>query len=271
MFKKNKYTEWYYKIISNPDNKGYTEKHHIIPRCIGGDNSNENLVKLSARQHFVCHLLLTKMSDIPLFRGKLNYALRCMLMELTIDGQRYRPKSSRIFEKCRKAHKGIPKSESMKQKLSLATSGIKRSPRTEETKQKISIAQRGKIIQLNTREKISKSLIGKDTWMKGKHHSDESKLLMSKSQLGHNRMKGRKFTKAQILSNKLGQLKRIYTIQCPLGNIFKISDLKLFCETYNLPYGRLSKIDNINRIIKLDKRMKFPNAVGWCVVSIDLK
>lgn len=39
---------------------GYTEIHHIIPRCVGGDDSKDNLVKLSAREHFICHILLTK-------------------------------------------------------------------------------------------------------------------------------------------------------------------------------------------------------------------
>lgn len=40
---------------------GYTEKHHIIPKSIGGSDLKENLVCLSAREHFVCHYLLTKM------------------------------------------------------------------------------------------------------------------------------------------------------------------------------------------------------------------
>lgn len=36
----------------------YTEMHHIIPRCMGGDNSNANLVRLTAKEHFVAHHLL---------------------------------------------------------------------------------------------------------------------------------------------------------------------------------------------------------------------
>ena len=38
--------------------EGYKEKHHIIPKCLGGNNSKENLVELTAREHFLCHLLL---------------------------------------------------------------------------------------------------------------------------------------------------------------------------------------------------------------------
>ncbi len=38
----------------------YVEKHHIIPRCIGGTNTKENLVTLPAKAHYIAHLLLTK-------------------------------------------------------------------------------------------------------------------------------------------------------------------------------------------------------------------
>lgn len=62
-----KYTKWYYNIINNckatPPKDCYTEIHHIKPKSIGGCNTTENLVKLTAKQHFVCHLLLTKMFE----------------------------------------------------------------------------------------------------------------------------------------------------------------------------------------------------------------
>lgn len=40
--------------------EGYTESHHIIPKCMGGTDNKSNLVKLSAREHFVAHQLLYK-------------------------------------------------------------------------------------------------------------------------------------------------------------------------------------------------------------------
>jgi hypothetical protein len=70
IFIDNKYTKWYHAIVQNanlrtlPDGT-YVESHHIIPRSLGGNNSKENLVKLTAREHFVCHLLLTKMVTGP--------------------------------------------------------------------------------------------------------------------------------------------------------------------------------------------------------------
>lgn len=38
----------------------YFENHHIIPRCLGGSDSSDNLVLLTAKEHFICHHLLTK-------------------------------------------------------------------------------------------------------------------------------------------------------------------------------------------------------------------
>ena len=38
----------------------YTENHHIIPKCVGGNNKKNNLVKLSYREHFLAHWLLCK-------------------------------------------------------------------------------------------------------------------------------------------------------------------------------------------------------------------
>lgn len=40
---------------------GYTEMHHIIPRCLGGTDEGSNLVRMTAREHFVAHELLVKM------------------------------------------------------------------------------------------------------------------------------------------------------------------------------------------------------------------
>lgn len=38
----------------------YTERHHILPKCLGGSNHPDNLVYLSARAHYIAHLLLRK-------------------------------------------------------------------------------------------------------------------------------------------------------------------------------------------------------------------
>jgi hypothetical protein len=66
LFIDNKYTHTYYKIIERSKSRiipYYTEKHHIIPKSLGGSNKKDNLALLTAREHFICHLLLTKMTS----------------------------------------------------------------------------------------------------------------------------------------------------------------------------------------------------------------
>lgn len=99
-----KYTKWYYNIVSSnkirPPNLRYTETHHIIPRCLGGSDDESNLVKLTAKQHFICHLLLTKMFIPNTYEHfKMLHAF-CMMDRGTCNAkmQRY---TSRIHEKQR--------------------------------------------------------------------------------------------------------------------------------------------------------------------------
>lgn len=57
---------------------GYTENHHIIPKCIGGSDDKDNLVELSAREHFVAHLLLAKIYPD-------NFGLASAMIYMAID------------------------------------------------------------------------------------------------------------------------------------------------------------------------------------------
>lgn len=68
MFMQNKYHKLYFYIINRAKSRKLLpntkiEKHHIIPRSLGGNNNPENLVKLSAREHFICHRLLPKFTE----------------------------------------------------------------------------------------------------------------------------------------------------------------------------------------------------------------
>lgn len=59
----NKYKTWHDNIIVKAKNRTltcYTEKHHIIPKCLGGSNNQDNLVRLTAKEHFIVHMLLCK-------------------------------------------------------------------------------------------------------------------------------------------------------------------------------------------------------------------
>lgn len=61
----DKYKQFILDILINrgrfaiPDGE-YKERHHIIPKCMGGSDDEENLVYLYAREHIVAHKILTE-------------------------------------------------------------------------------------------------------------------------------------------------------------------------------------------------------------------
>ncbi len=158
LFIDNKYTRWYYSIITNAQTRSlpldvYTEKHHVIPKSLGGNNLKSNLVALTAKEHFICHLLLPKMLTGD-NKSKMVYALYC-ITHVRNKGQttRHIP-TSRLFNKIKEdwklsikgrvAHnKGKPMSSDQKEKLRLANVG-KTYTRSSEYLQKQSLAQTGK-------------------------------------------------------------------------------------------------------------------------------
>lgn len=101
----NKYDKWYSNIISNAQIRvnvpgTYVEKHHIVPRSLGGSDDVTNLVKLTAREHFICHWLLTKMHT-GIARGKMINAMYMMQGQSTHQ-KRYESKiTSRIYNTLR--------------------------------------------------------------------------------------------------------------------------------------------------------------------------
>ena len=106
IFINNKYTTWYNSLTNKAKDRtitGYTEKHHIIPSSLGGTNDNDNIVKLTAREHFICHLLLTKMTTGNA-RYKMNFALHMLSNANNIGDGRYMP-SSRLYEYAKKCFK----------------------------------------------------------------------------------------------------------------------------------------------------------------------
>lgn len=100
LFNATKYTRWYYNIITRAQTRNistYIEKHHIIPKSFGGNNSEENLVNLTAREHFICHWLLTKMVDNKKQKYQMWNAFSCMLYRENPNQKRHKV-SSRVFE-----------------------------------------------------------------------------------------------------------------------------------------------------------------------------
>lgn len=163
MYLQNKYTTCYYSIINKAMSRElptnfYTEKHHIIPKSLGGLNASTNIVKLTAREHFICHLLLPRMLT-GLKKRSMTFALWSMINR-DHSGRQLRYKiNSRMHA-------------SIRQQVANAASELhKGKVVTAETKAKISAKAKGKtvVVTNETREKISNTLKGRvPTWLVGK-------------------------------------------------------------------------------------------------------
>jgi hypothetical protein len=173
---------------------GYKERHHIVPKCMGGDNSKLNLVDLTAREHFIAHKLLC---EIYPNTDKLQYALWMMINKpqsrnqqrlYTITNREY-DRIKLLISKTRKSfthseetknkirqsskgkipwNKGLRQSDVTRQKISIAnkdnTAHNKGKKHSDATRQKMSIWQQQRINLPKTEEhkqKISKTLIGR--------------------------------------------------------------------------------------------------------------
>lgn len=88
------YSTHYTSLINRAKNRTlscYTESHHIFPKCLGGTDDPENLVDLSAREHYIAHILLAKIHG-----GTLWHAVNLM--------GRLQKYSNRQYERARIEH-----------------------------------------------------------------------------------------------------------------------------------------------------------------------
>jgi hypothetical protein len=79
------------------DSDTYYEKHHIIPKSMGGSNKKENIVKLTGREHYIAHWLLHLIHPSD---KKMSFAFWAMCSLKSDKHKRYTP-SSRIVEYAR--------------------------------------------------------------------------------------------------------------------------------------------------------------------------
>lgn len=96
----NKYEKWYKNITETAQNRittAYTERHHILPKSLGGTDTATNLTDLTAREHFLCHWLLTKVYPDGEEHWKMINAFRMMRAENTKQ-KRYSTKiTARVY------------------------------------------------------------------------------------------------------------------------------------------------------------------------------
>lgn len=181
-----KYQEYINRILFFRDNvkdeDNYQEIHHIVPRCMGGNDEYDNLIYLYAQEHYYAHKLLA-------LENPENNSLQCAW--LAVSGWKNKNHQNEIkltpeeYEQARLKVSNIMKNreitEETKRKISENHADIsgEKNPmygkhHTEETKEKLRQKNLGKKLTQEHKDKISKS-------SKGRIISEETKKKMGEN------------------------------------------------------------------------------------------
>lgn len=166
----------------------YVEKHHIVPQSMGGTNDDTNLVKLTAKEHFVAHHLLWKMH-----RNREMVHAFMLMCNIKRNGVKYSV-SAKEYQLLKEDNKKF-RSEFMTGRIGNNTGKIL----SQEWKDNISKGQKG-----HHRGK------GKESSFKGKKHSEESKKILSEKLTGNKNRAGSTHTaetKQMMRDNRKGKTK----------------------------------------------------------------
>lgn len=241
----------------------YYESHHIIPRSI---KNNEDTVLLTPKEHFICHLLLTKMCRSRGDQMKMLNAFQMMANTRDIGRitsaiyHRLRNKISQAKSELTKGELnhfyGKTHTDEARAKISAAHKGkgvgnlnpnygnkwndeqkarasiIKSSP-SEETRQKMREAQKNRPpVSVETRSKISKSLIGREC-------SDQTRQIISDQKKGQgNPMFGKSEASQHLL--KYSQERKGRQLDSEARLKIKQNKLKKMCEILYQHYDTIT-------------------------------
>ena len=262
----------YDKLIKHakqqPSTDEYTELHHIIPRCMGGDDSPDNMVVITARQHFIAHWILTKIYPT---NYKLRYAFHMMFFP-TSSGTRntgWHLSKSRTYEYHKKELallqserlRGVQKTDEHKEKLRQAANvrwqdpvqiakqsermkgntnglGAKRMPLSEEVKQKISAANK-EYYKTHHGVNLGKSLsevtrnrISESKKQNPFRHSPEVNKKAAEKRRGFKQSNYQKERAAEAKS-------ATWEVITPTGEVLIITNLRQYCLEHKIHQGNL--------------------------------
>jgi hypothetical protein len=153
--------KWHYDSLVNKARSRqapeYVERHHIVPRCMGGSDSADNLVSLTPEEHFVAHLLLAK-----IFAGNVKVLHAAMAMQMVNRETQRREVNNKRYGWLRKrfseARRGHVVPEETRDKIRAALTG-RRLP--DEQRRKLREANIGRVASEETREKMRAAQLGK--------------------------------------------------------------------------------------------------------------
>jgi hypothetical protein len=143
----------YNRLVSRAKSRilpGYTEQHHILPRCIGGSDTADNIVFLTPEEHYLAHLLLIRLYP---HEPKLVYAARMM----TFQNSKVQRVNNKLYGWLKRKHAalvskkftGTKQSKEHIEKRAQSLRGRKRPKRTfsythsPEVREKMSVKRKG--------------------------------------------------------------------------------------------------------------------------------
>ena len=186
---------------------GYCEVHHIVPRSLGGSNDKENLISLTARQHYIAHWILA--------RALGGSAARAFFMMSNFG--KYGKVNSTTYAIARKEYSGLvseqmigrimpPTSDETKEKQSKAKLGKRLSA---EHIENVRQAQIGRKLSNEWKANVSKGKRGKSNGRLGCVVSEETKKRIGDAQRGElNHMAGRKHSLETRERMRIAHMKR---------------------------------------------------------------
>jgi hypothetical protein len=218
----NKYEKWYTSITQTGKIKrgGYTESHHIIPRSLGGTDDLQNLTNLTAREHFICHWLLTKIYTDGDCHWKMLNAFRMMRAENPYQ-QRYSTKiTARVYQKLKEEYSEMQRkymsgennpmygdkffrSDAGRESQRLAVTGARNGAKQPEARKKISESKLGKSrapFSAEWRERLSAANSGENNNRYGVEVTEETR-----KKIG-DKLRGRKQSEEEKIARGLANL-----------------------------------------------------------------
>lgn len=197
-----KYQEIYNNLINRAlcrISEGYVEKHHIVPRCLGGTDTKENIVNLYPEEHYLAHLLLCKLNkgNSKLLYATMNMTSGSMINNGKRNNKAYGWLRRQYAESMSGDNNPARRNPNLQKEAAKKRVGQKR---TEETRVRMSEAQKGRTFTEETKRKMAEAAknrppISEETRVKlknrtpnkgmlGKTMSAETKAKMSASQQG---------------------------------------------------------------------------------------
>jgi len=170
------YSKIYQSLIENAKNRKINKQyeiHHVLPKCMGGTDEKENLVKLTCREHFIAHVLLAHIYN----NSKLWGAV------IIMKGSNNTYMNGRLYEIAKRKRSEFMQGNQYAKNCIIPA----------KTRKAVAEANKKRGFTENMREKCT---------FAGKSHSNEHKEYMSK------KMTGRVFSPETLLKMSIAQKKR---------------------------------------------------------------